>query len=62
MIPLLYDQFLSKLHFSDIDECLADPCQNGGVCVDGVNEYSCDCLDGYSGVHCETGLWPLMNQ
>ncbi len=44
-------------YFSDIDECLSDPCQNGGTCVDGVNGYTCSCLVGYAGVFCGTGLW-----
>ncbi len=44
-------------YFSDIDECSSGPCQNGGTCVDGVNGYTCSCLAGYAGFHCETGLW-----
>ncbi|XP_077867293.1 neural-cadherin-like, partial [Saccoglossus kowalevskii] len=36
-----------------IDECLSDPCLNGGECIDGINGYICICPDGYSGIHCE---------
>lgn len=36
-----------------IDECLSNPCLNGGLCVDQHNSYSCDCLPGYYGDHCE---------
>ena len=39
----------------DIDECLPNPCSNGGSCVDGVNNYSCICRVGYTGDLCETG-------
>jgi len=27
----------------NINECLSSPCQHGGVCVDGVNNYTCAC-------------------
>ena len=37
----------------DVDECLSDPCQNGGTCVDGVNSYGYLCPSGFSGDHCE---------
>ena len=30
----------------DIDECLPRPCMNGGMCVDGKNNYTCVCLPG----------------
>ena len=43
--------------FIDIDECSSTPCQNGGTCTDAVNGYSCGCVPGYTGTHCETGLY-----
>ena len=39
----------------DIDECESEPCQNGGTCDDEVNSYTCECVDGYTGLQCETG-------
>ena len=43
------------MFLQDIDECSSDPCQNGGTCEDGVNEYTCQCATGYTGTNCENG-------
>ena len=43
------------LLFKDIDECVNHTCQNGGSCKDGVNNYSCNCLRGFTGDRCQTG-------
>ncbi|CAH1255193.1 JAG1 [Branchiostoma lanceolatum] len=37
----------------DTDDCQSDPCQNGGTCVDGLDSYSCNCTNGFSGDTCE---------
>merc|ERR1712179_270513 len=37
-------------------ECDSNPCQNGATCNDGVNSYTCECADGYSGDNCETDV------
>ena len=42
---------------SDIDECASNPCENAATCNDAVNGYTCTCVAGFTGVHCETGLW-----
>ncbi|VDI10137.1 Hypothetical predicted protein [Mytilus galloprovincialis] len=41
---------------SDIDECVSNPCQHGGVCTDGINGYTCTCDSGYAGVNCEDNI------
>lgn len=38
-----------------MDDCLDRPCQNGGKCTDGINGYTCTCLDDYFGLHCQYG-------
>ena len=38
-----------------VNECSSDPCINGGTCTDGVNQFTCSCIDGYIGTKCETG-------
>eukprot|EP00075_Anas_platyrhynchos_P021732 XP_027310985.1 LOW QUALITY PROTEIN: protein eyes shut homolog [Anas platyrhynchos] len=35
------------------DECISHPCQNEGLCVDGVNSYRCSCQHGFTGTLCE---------
>ena len=40
--------------FLDINECEVEPCVNGATCIDGINQYTCKCKPGFSGVHCET--------
>ena len=41
--------------FTDIDDCFNHTCDNGAACVDGVNNFSCSCLPGYTGELCKTG-------
>ena len=44
------------LHFVDIDDCRSNSCKNDGTCIDGVNDYTCNCATGYTGDNCETGM------
>ena len=36
-------------------ECLSNPCQNNGNCIELINKCSCDCLPGYRGPQCQLG-------
>ena len=42
--------------FTDIDECLSQPCQNAANCTDVVSGFECTCVSGYTGLLCETGM------
>ena len=38
----------------DIDDCAGGPCVNGGVCLDIVSGYVCNCSEtGFQGTFCE---------
>ena len=38
----------------NIDDCASGPCRNNGQCIDGINNYTCNCDDtGYEGPHCD---------
>lgn len=42
---------------NNIDDCVPNPCQNGGSCIDGVGTFVCDCPDGTFGDTCaSTGV------
>ena len=60
---------LIKIHFCNqllivtifflVISCFATPCQHGGTCGQSVftGQYVCLCEDGYTGEHCETGVF-----
>jgi len=35
------------------DSCSSSPCQNGGSCVNAVNNFICTCVTGFSGLFCD---------
>ena len=47
--------YLSKcgIVILDINECSDNGCMNGATCTDAVNAYTCACVAGYTGTHCE---------
>ena len=42
-------------NFIDIDHCVNPTCANGGLCVDGIYSYLCNCTAGFTGKRCLTG-------
>ena len=47
--------WVSYLYFSATNECLSNPCQNGGSCRDRIGSYICHCVEGFEGDTCEEG-------
>lgn len=41
----------------DIDECDSTPCQNGGLCKDGMGDFQCQCKPGFLGRGAFRNLW-----
>ena len=41
-----------------MDDCASHPCFNNGSCLDAVNSYSCNCLEGFNGSRCEISKFP----
>ena len=39
--------------FLDINDCDTNPCQHNGECVDGIANYTCNCVTGVFGPNCE---------
>ena len=37
----------------DHNDCADNPCQNGGICKDGINDFTCNCNPGWKGRKCE---------
>ncbi|KAE8625750.1 hypothetical protein XENTR_v10006382 [Xenopus tropicalis] len=46
--------------YTDGDQCLSNPCMNGGTCFDQHQSYICTCPMGYEGRHCETNLRDML--
>ena len=43
------------VEIADIDDCSQDPCLNNGTCTDQVDNYHCECVEGFNGTNCESG-------
>ncbi|CAL1529767.1 unnamed protein product [Lymnaea stagnalis] len=41
---------------SNDNDCWSDPCFNGATCIDGVNNFTCQCRPNFNGTRCENDL------
>ena len=53
--PYVNVSYLCSDWFSDIDECLTNPCLNNGTCYNRPGSYECKCTGGYDSDNCENG-------
>ena len=37
---------------NNINDCVSNPCLNGGECIDGINGYTCKCTPEFMGPNC----------
>lgn len=45
-----FHTFLGNNCEIEVNECLSQPCRNGGSCVDELNSFSCQCPLGLTGI------------
>eukprot|EP00057_Strongylocentrotus_purpuratus_P014539 XP_011669013.1 PREDICTED: neurotrypsin-like [Strongylocentrotus purpuratus] len=58
-MPVTWHRYIAlrmEIYGEDINDCSPDPCENGGLCSDGVNTVTCACLPGYTGPTCGTDI------
>ena len=46
--------FLEYTFSPDVNDCVADVCQNGGTCIDRVNGFYCLCTTEFTGAFCQS--------
>ena len=56
IVPIVCQLTCCFIACLDIDDCINATCRNGASCVDGLNIYTCNCVAGFTGNHCETGI------
>ena len=65
-IYIYYSEYVHSIHqkctidLSDPNDCLNNPCKNGGTCTDGVNKYSCRCVPGFTDTNCQTSMYNFL--
>ena len=56
----VFFNYVCSFFYSDINECSPNPCQNGGICTDAINDYICTCPFVYFGTNCERRKFKLL--
>uniref|UniRef100_A0A672MG30 Delta-like protein n=1 Tax=Sinocyclocheilus grahami TaxID=75366 RepID=A0A672MG30_SINGR len=40
----------------NVNDCVGNPCRNGGTCIDGISSFQCFCPDGWEGDLCDLNV------
>jgi hypothetical protein len=56
LIYIIFSNGILLIVLLDNEDCFNVTCSNGGSCVDFPGYYSCKCLNGFEGDHCDIGL------
>ncbi len=48
--------FTGGLCQNNTNDCLPNPCKNGGSCIDAINNYTCSCPIGFTDRNCTTNI------
>ena len=51
---------VQNIHLIDINDCASTPCMNEGICVDGINSFTCNCPHGFIGKDCSISMIFIM--
>ena len=51
---IMFKIFPQRFISANIDYCAGKTCSGHGVCEDGINDYTCKCIDGYEGKDCDS--------
>ena len=49
--------FLPYYYSADPNDCFRDPCWNNGRCIDGIDQFTCDCQSGFGGEYCQRSMF-----
>lgn len=55
-VCFLFPAWSGNVCETPVDECLSNPCSNGGTCTDHVGEYTCACIAGWTGKTCAINI------
>lgn len=55
MFGIMKNKYFCLFVLVETIECISNPCQNGGTCVEGHSMFSCNCVTGWGGTTCGFG-------
>ena len=48
--------YTTNIMYICVDTCGANPCLNGGICIDWIFRYFCECVVGFTGQNCQENI------